>query len=77
MGQRNGNGMKSGRESALANRTRVRPRNVTLPKEAMKILVKLEYAKNYKDKTRYNNILDRLIKEYPEMSDQILQLKLK
>ena len=70
-----GYGMKSGRESALANRTRVRPRNVTLPKEAMKILVKLEYAKNYKDKTRYNNILDRLIKEYPEMAEEIMKLK--
>ena len=69
--------MKSGRESALANRTRVRPRNVTLPKEAMKILVKLEYAKNYKDKTRYNNILDRLIKEYPEMAEEIMKLKSK
>ena len=72
-----GYGMKSGRESALANRTRVRPRNVTLPKEAMKILVKLEYAKNYKDKTRYNNILDRLIKEYPEMAEEIMKLKSK
>lgn len=69
--------MKSGRESALANKTKIKPRNVTLPKEAMKILVRLEYAKNYKDKKRYNNILDRLMKEYPEMSDQILQLKLK
>ena len=75
MGQRNGNGMKSGRESALANRTRVRPRNVTLPKEAMKILVRLEYAKNYKDKTRYNNILNRLIVEYPEMAEEIMKLK--
>ena len=67
--------MKSGRESALANRTRVRPRNVTLPKEAMKILVRLEYAKNYKDKTRYNNILNRLIVEYPEMAEEIMKLK--
>jgi hypothetical protein len=69
--------MKSGRESALSNRTRVKPRNVTLPKEAMKILVKLEYAKNYKDKTRYNNILNKLIKEYPKMKDRIMELKLK
>ena len=72
-----GYGMKSGRESALANKTKIKPRNVTLPKEAMKILVKLEYAKNYKDKTRYNNILDRLIKEYPEMAEDIMKLKLK
>jgi hypothetical protein len=69
--------MKSGRKSALTKSNKAKSRNVTLPKEAMKLLIRLEYAKNYKDKTRYNNILDRLTAEYPEMSDQILQLKLK
>jgi hypothetical protein len=69
--------MKSGRKSALTKTDKIKSRNITLPKEAMKLLVQLEYAKNYKDKTRYNNILDRLDREYPEMSEQILNLKLK
>ena len=69
--------MKSGRKAALSRSDRVKSRNVTLPKEAMKLLVQLEYAKNYEDKTRYNNILDRLDRAYPEMSEQILKLKLK
>ena len=69
--------MKSGRKAALSRNDRVKSRNVTLPKEAMKLLVQLEYARNYKDKTRYNNILDRLDRAYPEMSEQILKLKLK
>jgi hypothetical protein len=69
--------MKSGRKSALSRNNKVKARNVTLPKEAMKLLVQLEYAKNYEDKTRYNNILDRLDRAYPDMSEQILKLKLK
>ena len=70
-----GYGMKSGRESALANKTKIKPRNVTLPKEAMKILVKLEYAKNFNNKRRYNKELDKLIVEYPEMAEEIMKLK--
>jgi hypothetical protein len=70
-----GYGMKSGRESALANKTKVKPRNVTMPKEAMKIAVRLETARNYKDKTRYNNILKKLADEYPEMAEEIMKLK--
>jgi hypothetical protein len=71
-----GYGMKSGRESALANKTKIKPRNITLPKEAMKILVKLEYAKNFNNKRRYNKELDKLIVEYPEMKDHIMKLKM-
>ena len=67
--------MKSGREAALANKTKIKPRNVTLPKEAMKILVKLEYAKNFNNKRRYNKELDKLIVQYPEMSEEIMKLK--
>jgi len=70
-----GYGMKSGREAALANKTKIKPRNVTLPKEAMKILVKLEYAKNFNNKRRYNKELDKLIVQYPEMSEEIMKLK--
>jgi hypothetical protein len=69
--------MKSGRKSALTKTNKAKSRNVTLPKEAMKLLTRLEYARNYKDKTRYNNILNKLTAEYPEMSEQILQLKFK
>lgn len=69
--------MKSGRKSALSRSDKIKSRNVTLPKEAMKFLVQLEYAKNYKDKTRYNNIIDRLHRAYPEMSEHILKLRLK
>ena len=67
--------MKSGRESALANKTKIKPRNVTLPKEAMNILVKLEYAKNFNNKRRYNKELDKLIVKYPEMTEEIMKLK--
>jgi hypothetical protein len=67
--------MKSGREAALTRRHRIVPRSVVLPKRAIKLLVKLEYAKNYNDKTRYNNILDKLSTDYPEMSEQIMLLK--
>ena len=50
---------------------KVKPRNVTMPKEAMKIAVRLETARNYKDKTRYNNILKKLADEYPEYAQSI------
>jgi hypothetical protein len=66
--------MKSNREAALTRRHKVKSRNITMPKEAMKLLVRLEYAKNYKDKTRYNNILNKLNEEYPEFSDSIQAL---
>ena len=66
--------MKSNREAALTRRDRVRPRNVTMPKEAMKLLVRLEYARNYKDKTRYNNILKKLVDQYPEYKESIEKL---
>jgi hypothetical protein len=68
--------VKSGRESALANKTKIKPRNVTLPREAMKILVKLEYAKNFNNKRRYNKELDKLIAEYPDMAEHIMKLRL-
>ena len=41
----------------------------------MKILVKLEYAKNFNNKRRYNKELDKLIVEYPEMAEEIMKLK--
>ena len=66
--------MKSNREAALTRRDRVKPRNVTMPKEAMKLLVRLEYARNYKDKTRYNNILKKLADQYPEFAESIEKL---
>lgn len=66
--------MKSGREAALSRRDRVRSRNVTMPKEAMKIAVRLETARNYKDKTRYNNILTKLMNEHPEYAESIKSL---
>ena len=66
--------MKSNREAALTRRDRVRPRNVTMPREAMKLLVRLEYARNYKDKTRYNNILKKLVDQYPEYTESIEKL---
>jgi hypothetical protein len=66
--------MKSNREAALTRRDRVKPRNVTMPKKAMKLLVRLEYARNYKDKTRYNNILKKLVDQYPEYAESIEKL---
>jgi|LauGreDrversion4_1035100.scaffolds.fasta_scaffold20327_7 hypothetical protein len=66
--------MKSNREAALTRRDKVKPRNVTMPKEAMKIAVRLETARNYKDKTRYNNILKKLADEYPDYAESIESL---
>jgi hypothetical protein len=45
-----------------------------MPKEAMKIAVRLETARNYKDKTRYNNILTKLADEHPEYAESIKSL---
>lgn len=67
--------MKSARESALLNRSKVRPDNVSMPKEAKKILVRLERAKSYGSKRKYNKELDNLITEYPHMSEQIIALR--
>jgi hypothetical protein len=66
--------MKSNREAALTHKYKVKPRNVTMPKGAMKILVRLETARNYNDKTRYNNILKKLTDEYPEYAESIESL---
>lgn len=69
--------MKSGREAALTKRSTAKPRNITLPKEAMKILVKLERAKNFNSKRKYNKELDKLIVLYPEMQIAIEEMKIK
>lgn len=67
--------MKSGREAALTKRSRVKPRNITLPKEGMKILVKLERAKNVGSKRKYNKELDKLLIDYPEMETAIKAMR--
>ena len=67
--------MKSARESALLNTSRARPGKVSMPEEATKILVKLERAKAYGSKRKYNKELDKLINEYPEMSEAITKLR--
>lgn len=66
--------MKSARESALLNRSAVRPGKVSMPEEANKILVKLERAKSYGSKRKYNKELEKLVTEYPEMTEQIMKL---
>jgi len=66
---------KSARESAMLSTCKVRPSKVSMPKEATKVLVRLERAKSYGSKRRYNKELERLAISYPEMSEQILQLK--
>lgn len=66
--------MKSSREAALTRKHKVCSRNVTMPKDAMKIAVRLETARNYKDKTRYNNILKKLADEYPDHVESIESL---
>ena len=67
--------MKSGRESALLNRSAVRPGRVSMPEEATKILVRLERAKSYGSKRKYNKELEKLITEYPDMTEQIMALR--
>jgi hypothetical protein len=66
---------KSARESALLNRSIVRPGKVSMPKEATKILVRLERAKSYGSKRKYNKELESLAKQYPEMNEEIMKLR--
>jgi hypothetical protein len=66
--------MKSPRESALAQTSSVRPGHIDLGPEATKILKRLERARNYGAKKKYNAELQKLIKEYPDFHASILAL---
>ena len=68
--------MKSARESALINRSQARPGRIDLPREANAVLKKLEMAKVYGSKRKYNNELRKLAEQYPDMADEILKLKI-
>ncbi len=66
--------MKSSREGALSQRSSVKPGKIDLGPEATKILKRLERARNYGAKRKYNAELQKLIKEYPEFHASILAL---
>jgi hypothetical protein len=68
--------MKSARESALINRSQVKPSRIDLSREANVVLKKLEMAKAYGSKRKYNNELKKLAEQYPDMADEILKLKM-
>lgn len=67
--------MKSSRESALNTVSSVKPGKVAMPKEALQILDKLQKAKVYGSKRKYNKELQKLADAYPDMAAQIFQLK--
>lgn len=69
--------MKSARQSAMGNTLPVKPRNITMPREAMKILVKLERLRNYNNKRKYNSQLRKLAEAYPDHEASILALIMK
>ena len=67
--------MKSGRESALINKSLAKPSGVEMPQEAMLILKKLQLAKAYGSKRKYEKELVKLAQQYPHMSEEIFKLK--
>jgi hypothetical protein len=68
--------MKSARESALINRSQARPNRIDLPREANAVLKKLEIAKAYGSKRKYDNELRKLAEQYPDMADEIFKLRM-
>lgn len=48
-----------------------------MPREAMKILVKLERLRNYNNKRKYNSQLRKLAEAYPDHEASILALIMK
>jgi len=66
--------MKSSRASALSQKSSAKPGHIDLGPEAAKILKRLERARNYGAKRKYNSELQKLIKEYPEFHASILAL---
>ncbi len=68
--------MKSARESALLNRSQAKPSGVDLPREANEILKRLQTARMYGSKRKYDKELRKLADQYPAMADEILSLKM-
>lgn len=69
--------MKSFRSAALAPKASTKPGRVDLGFEAGAILKRLERARNYGNKRQYNKELSMLIKEHPEFTEHISQLRWK
>jgi hypothetical protein len=67
--------MKSSRDKSMLNPSKAKPSGVDLPKEAMDILKKLQAAKVYGSKTKYNKELQKLADSHPEMASDIFKLK--
>ena len=67
--------MKSSRDKSMLNTSKAKPSGVDLPKEAMDILKKLQAAKVYGSKRKYNKVLQQLADSYPDMASDIFKLK--
>lgn len=69
--------MKSNKEKALSQTSTAKPGRVNLGPEATKILKRLERARNYNSKRKYNAELSKLSTEYPDFVDMIKTLEWK
>ena len=67
--------MKSSRDKSMLNTSKAKPSGVDLPKEAMAILKKLQAAKVYGSKKKYDKVLQDLAASYPDMASDIFKLK--
>ena len=59
----------------MLNTSKAKPSGVDLPKEAMDILKKLQAAKVYGSKKKYDKVLQELAESYPDMAPDIFKLK--
>ena len=69
--------MKSNREKALSQASTSKPGKINLGPEANKILKRLERARNYNSKRKYNAELSKLSTQYPEFAASIQMLEWK
>lgn len=69
--------MKSNKEKALTQVSTSKPGKINLGPEANKILKRLERARNYNSKRKYNAELSKLSTEYPDFVDMIKTLEWK
>jgi len=59
----------------MLSASKAKPSGVDLPKEAMDILKRLQAAKVYGSKKKYDKVLQELAKAHPDMSSDIFKLK--
>ena len=69
--------MKSNKEKALSQVSTAKPGRLNLGPEATQILKRLERARNYNSKRKYNAELVKLSTQYPVFVDMIKALEWK